>query len=111
MVTHVDHWRSVIYLGGGSMTPGSADVGSAAGTGIGYLLWFWFFSSIFWGIVCMIMAHKRGRIAWVGFFSGFIFGFWSMLYYLAAGDTVEKRVAKEEAAREKYKAKRKLKVA
>ncbi len=89
----------------------AAELGAAAGTGVAYLLWFWFLSSLFWAIVCMIMAHKRGRIAWVGFFGGLIFGFWSFIYYLAAGDTVEKRVAKEEAARDRYLARKKSKVA
>lgn len=54
---------------------------------------------IFNGIISANLAQNRGRHTLAGFFSGLIFGWFSWLYYLMVGDTVEHRVRKEQAAK------------
>lgn len=61
-----------------------------------------FFVSLFlMGVVfaffSALMAKDRGRNVLSGFIAGGIFGVWSAIYYLIAGDSTELRVRKEEA--------------
>ena len=45
------------------------------------LLW------VFWGFVCFNMAKKRGRNTVLGFFAGFFFGLFAVIYYSIVGET------------------------
>lgn len=73
------------------------------------LLPLWLISSFIWAYICGRMATARGRAHDLGNIAGFLFGFWAMIYYLIAGDTVEMRIFKEEEARAKYREKVKVK--
>lgn len=41
------------------------------------------------GLICMVMAEKRGRNKTLGFVAGLFFGVFAILYYWAVGDTQE----------------------
>jgi hypothetical protein len=62
---------------------------------------FLFVVNLVFAVICGSMAHARGRSVAAGILGGLFFGIFSALYYLIAGDTVERRVEKEDAARAK----------
>lgn len=78
--------------------------GYAIGTALGNILMFMFVAAIVFSVICASMAQRRGRSVGLAIFGGFIFGLFAVIYYLIAGDSVEKRVIREEVARAKYHA-------
>lgn len=81
--------------------------GAAIGTGLAYLLVAAVVLGLTFAVICGNMARVRGRSASAGILGGFIFGLWSVLpYYLIVGDTVERKVAREDAARQALREKR-----
>ena len=50
------------------------------------------------GLICMVMAEKRGRNKTLGFVAGLFFGVFAIIYYAIVGDTKELKEAKLEEA-------------
>lgn len=63
----------------------------------------WGALGLIFGLVCLQMAQTRDRSPGAALMGGYLFGIFSVLYYLAKGDSTELRVYKEEEARRKYR--------
>jgi len=75
--------------------------GAAIGTFLAYALMITLACAIVFSIICAFMAARRDRSIGAGVVGGFIFGLFAVIYYLIAGDSVELRVEREEAARKR----------
>lgn len=80
----------------------SAKAAEDLATGLGMIFGWVFIFMLLFALIATLMARHRGRSGVLGFFGGFFFGVLSIIYYLIAGDTTEKRVWREEQARQSY---------
>lgn len=78
-------------------------MGTIIGTILGRLLAYWVFIGFIFALITLFMARDRGRSKVMGFIGGYVFGIWSVIYYLIAGDSTETRVRKEEAIKKHLK--------
>lgn len=58
--------------------------------------------SLGFGFICQRMAKARGRRQTLGFWLGFIFGFWAVLVYAVAGDSKILRAYKLKEIEKQY---------
>ena len=61
------------------------------------------------GLICMVMAEKRGRNKTLGFVAGLFFGVFAIIYYAIVGDTKEMKEAKLEEAIKRVDRRRQIK--